>query len=136
MAMEGGCQCGALRYRCHSRGGPLYACHCRECRKQSASVFGLSLILPRKDFELLSGRPQVWTRGTNSGNRLRCAFCPTCGSRVWHEAHAQSETVTIKGGCLDEVPNLAEAIHIWVSRKLDSVAIPEGATCYPEEPPN
>ncbi|KIW33412.1 uncharacterized protein PV07_00264 [Cladophialophora immunda] len=51
--MEGSCQCGTVRFRT-----PLdkpikwYICHCYECRRQSASAFGISAIFPH--FDLLS----------------------------------------------------------------------------------
>jgi len=44
---HGGCQCGAIRYELSGEGLELYVCHCKECRKQSASAFGISVIVPR-----------------------------------------------------------------------------------------
>ena len=32
---EGGCQCGAIRYRLLRDPAALYACHCLDCQKQS-----------------------------------------------------------------------------------------------------
>lgn len=130
----GGCQCGAVRYE--SGGAPLalYACHCLECRKQSASAFGLSLAVPRADFRVTKGEPRFWTRPTDSGRRLRCAFCPHCGSRLWHEPDGPSETLTVKAGSLDDPVDLTDAIHIWTARKLPGVIIPDGAEHWPEEP--
>ena len=40
---EGGCQCGAVRYQLSAEPVALYVCHCRECRRQSASAFGISV---------------------------------------------------------------------------------------------
>ena len=31
----GGCQCGGVRYEV------VFVCHCRECRRQSSSAFGI-----------------------------------------------------------------------------------------------
>ncbi len=132
--MEGGCQCGSLRYRVRGQPLALFICHCRECRKQSASAFGISAQWRRKDFEILQGTPALWTRAADSGGQVRCHFCPSCGSRIWHESTADSEMVTVKGGSLDEPPDLSQAIHIWTSRKLPSVTIPADARCFPGEP--
>jgi hypothetical protein len=130
----GGCQCGAVRYE--SAGVPLalYVCHCRECRRQSASAFGMSLQVPRAGFRVTRGAPASWTRDTDSGRRLRCFFCPRCGSRLWHEPEGGGDTVTIKAGSLDEPVDVTDAIHIWTSRKLPGLAIPEGALQFPREP--
>jgi hypothetical protein len=130
----GGCQCGAVRYETHGPAIALYACHCTECRKQSGSAFGLSLQVPRVGFRVTSGAPRFWSRPTDSGRRLSCAFCPTCGSRLWHESGPDSETVTIKAGSLDDPVDLAGAIHIWVSRRLPGVLVPPDAAQFQEEP--
>ncbi len=83
--LAGGCQCGAVRYAIAGAPLALYVCHCRECQKQSASAFGISLIVRRADFHLDQGTVGRWSRETDSGRRLTCVFCPTCGSRLWHE---------------------------------------------------
>ncbi len=130
----GGCQCGAVRYAITGEPGSLYACHCRECRKQSASAFGLSLMVAREQFEVTAGAARSWSRATDSGGTLYCAFCPTCGTRLWHESEGGA-MASIKAGSLDEAVDLSNAIHIWVSRKLPGVALPDGAECHDEEPP-
>jgi hypothetical protein len=55
MAAVGGCQCGDVRYEI--AGDPLapYICHRRECQKQSASAFGMSLEIKRADFYITRG---------------------------------------------------------------------------------
>jgi hypothetical protein len=132
--LTGGCQCGAVRYEI--AGAPLttYVCHCRECCKQSASAFGISVIVRAGDFHLTQGTTKSWTRGTDSGRRLRCVFCPACGSRLWHEGEPKGPTISVKGGSLDEGADLTAAQHIWVSRKLPGVVIPEGRPQAPQEP--
>lgn len=130
----GGCQCGEVRYESPGEPTALYVCHCSECRKQSASAFGISLFVPRMGFRVTQGTPKYWTRPTDSGRRLKCAFCPNCGSRLWHEPRNVSETVSIKAGSLDEPVDIAAAMHIWISRKLPGVTIPDGVRQFPEEP--
>lgn len=130
----GGCQCGGVRYKCVERPDELYICHCTECRKQSASAFGISFFLPRASFHLTSGTPKFWVRGTDSGRSLECAFCPACGTRLWHQSSGDSETISVKGGSLDEPVDISNAVHIWTSSKLPSVVIPEDARQFTEEP--
>jgi hypothetical protein len=130
----GGCQCGAVRYASEGEPLGLYVCHCRECQKQSASAFGMSLTVPRAGFRVVSGTPHSWTRPADSGARIACFFCPTCGSRLWHEKDAASAYLNIKPGSLDEPIDVSQAIHVWTSRKLPGVIIPEGAQQFPKEP--
>jgi hypothetical protein len=134
-ARTGGCQCGAVRYLIEAPLQAVYVCHCRECRKQSASAFGISVIVPRDAFRLTSGSPRVWSRPTDSGGRLDCAFCPDCGTRVWHEGGPRSATLSVKGGSLDEPLDLGTAVHIWTARMLPGIVLPATATSFPGEPP-
>jgi hypothetical protein len=132
--ITGRCQCGAVRYAHSGTPSAIYVCHCRECRKQSASAFGISVEVTKQGLQVTRGVPKFWTRDTDSGKRLKCAFCPDCGSRLWHEPESGAEWLTLKGGALDQAPDLTRAIHIWTSRKLPGVVIPPGVLQYPEEP--
>ena len=54
-------------------------------------------------------------------------FCPDCGTRVWHDREGVDwPTVSIEGGSLDQPLDLSAAVHVWTSRKLPGVVIPEG----------
>jgi hypothetical protein len=130
----GGCQCGALRYEISGPPVALYVCHCRECQKQSASAFGISLIVRGSDFRVTRGEVRRWSRPTDTGGTLNCAFCPVCGSRVWHESAGPGATISVKGGSLDEPVDLRSAVHIWTSRNLPGVIVPETATQFQGEP--
>jgi hypothetical protein len=132
--VTGGCQCGSTRYEIVSPPVALYVCHCRECQKQSASAFGISVFFRREDFRLTKGTVKSWTRDTDSGRRLRCLYCPDCGSRLWHETEGEPDAiVSIKGGSLDHAVDLSSAIHVWTCRKLEGVIIPEGAKQFVTE---
>ena len=110
---RGGCQCGAVRYRFSAEPLTLYLCHCTECQKQSSSAFGMSLWLRREDLEFLSGALKFWQRGSDSGGIAVCAFCPDCGTRLYHADSHDSEIVSLKAGSLDDPSWLRPAGHIW-----------------------
>lgn len=132
--LAGGCQCGAVRYEVSAPPLAVYVCHCRECQRQSASAFGISVIVPAAALCVTGGSPRIWSRAADSGRTLDCAFCPACGTRLWHQGREASETVSVKGGSLDEPVDLREAVHIWTLRALQGVVIPESAACFPGEP--
>jgi hypothetical protein len=136
LPLAGGCQCGAIRYEITGQPLEVYVCHCRECRKQSASAFGISVWVNRADFALLTGTPRFWSRPADSDRTIDCAFCLDCGTRVWHEpgGGVRGGAIAVKGGSLDEPVDISSAAHVWVSRKLPGIGIPEGAIRYPENP--
>ena len=131
----GRCQCGAVRYTIDAEPLARFACHCLECRRQSASAFGISVIVPRASFRIAQGEPASWTRPADSGNKVRCWFCPDCGSRLYHDSDPPGDTVSVKGGSLDRPPDFTTLVHIWTARKLPGFVIPPGAEQYPGEPP-
>lgn len=132
----GKCQCGVVRYAVEGPIQKIYVCHCTECRKQSASAFGLSAVVDRKAFRLTHGSPKKWSRLADSGRTVDCYFCPDCGSRLWHEDAEGKHPIRIKAGSLDEPVELDGAIHIWTSRKLPGVIVPESAVQHAQgEPP-
>jgi hypothetical protein len=131
----GGCQCGKVRYEVRGEPLDLYVCHCRECQAQSASAFGISVIYPPAAFRVVSGSPRMWSRPARIRGRLDCHFCPDCGSRLWHGNLQADAVISVKGGSLDEKPDLTGAKHIWTSRKLEGIVIPPDAENWPEEPP-
>lgn len=130
----GGCQCGSVRYAVQNEPLVLYVCHCTECRKQSASAFGISFAVPRASLRLLQGTPRSWSRLTASGHALECAFCPRCGSRLWHQSSGHPATLNIKAGSLDEPVDLGLAVHLWTGSKLPGVIISADARSFPGEP--
>ena len=99
----GGCQCGAVRYEIEPLEVlTLYCCHCRECQRQAASGFGMSMLLRRRGFRLLRGALRNWSRPADSGG-VNCAnFCPSCGVRIFHEGGEGSAVISLKAGSLDD----------------------------------
>lgn len=133
--LTGGCQCGAVRYEiAGDMPSTIYVCHCRECQKQTASAFGMSLPVASENFRLTEGSLSHWTRPADSGATVDCAFCPTCGTRVWHASTAAPGQLRVRGGSLDTPLDLGSAVHIWTTRKLDGVSIPDGAKTFPAQP--
>jgi hypothetical protein len=59
--IEGGCQCGAVRYRLDGKLYTLAVCHCTMCQRQSASAFGMSLAISR-NASWLEPDAHFWTR--------------------------------------------------------------------------
>lgn len=133
MTFSGGCQCGAVRYRISADHLTSYACHCRECQKQSASAFGISVPVFEADLEI-TGMTTSWRRPTDSGSHTRCFFCPTCGSRLYHAGENRPGLVTIKGGSLDDAAGLQPVAHIWAVSKQDWVVLPEGVPQWEYQP--
>jgi len=133
LPIEGGCQCGSLRYRVTEVPVTYYICHCADCQKQSGSAFGSSLQIPARGVEL-RGRSQTHTRAGGSGRMSDCVFCPACGGRVTHQIQG-SEVIVIKPGTLDDPSWLKPAGHIFTASRQPWVELPdEGALLFAHGP--
>lgn len=129
----GGCQCGAVRYRFKGPLPPAYACHCGECKKQSASAFSLSL---PTSFDRLQvdGDPAVFESQAYSGKAKYNYFCGACGTRLWHSGSHPPDQITLKVGTLDNSADIVLLGHLWVSTKQAGISLDPDSEQYDTQP--
>lgn len=110
MKVEGGCYCGALRYKAEGEPMMKAQCHCRECQYISGGAPNLFLAMPAAGFSYTKGTPKTFTRSDLERPVTR-EFCAQCGTHVVSRAPGFPAAI-IKVGTLDdpkvfEGPNLA-----------------------------
>ena len=133
---EGGCRCGAVRYRVTAEKLPnVYACHCRDCQTWSGSAFSLQMILPENQLEV-TGEPTIFElTSATSGRTSRQRGCPACFTRVFNTNSSRPGSVALRAGSLDRSDELKVVAHIWTKRKMAGIVIPEGVPSWPESAP-
>lgn len=96
--LEGGCHCGAVRYRVTVRYRDAVECNCSMCAKKGF----LHLIVPESDFELLRGIDALttYTFGTHTAKHH---FCRHCGIHSYYRPRSHPEQVDVNVHCLDGV---------------------------------
>ena len=130
-----------IRYHIVARPIVLYACHCKDCQKQSSSGFGLSLWVRRQDFILTRSQPGFWSTTADSGNSKLCALCDQCGCRIYHTDDHEADILSVKGGTLDNIEQFSPVGHIWLRSALPWVMSlidrdRGNMLCYETEPPS
>jgi hypothetical protein len=127
---EGGCQCGALRYRV--RGEPMVAalCHCSMCRRASAAPAVAWAMFAEDHFEM-DGSPAVY----ESSPGRRRSFCGRCGTQLLFTADFLVGMVDVTIGSLDDPAGLPPTLHYWESRRVAWLQITDGLPRYAEFPP-
>src|SRR5678810_204483 len=76
--LEGGCACGAIRYRLASAPMFVHCCHCKDCQRQTGTAFVLNAIIEASRVEMTGPAPVVVPVPTDSGRPHRIHRCPTC----------------------------------------------------------
>ena len=122
--LEGGCECGAVRYQLKSEPIFVNCCHCRQCQKLSGSAFALNAMIEADRIELIEGSARlVFARG-----EVRCADCSVL---LWASHGMFGEAISfVRAGTLDEGEALAPDCHFFVRSTHPWVTLPEGVPAF------
>ena len=130
----GGCQCGNIRYEVTGEPKQVVACHCTDCQRQSGSAFGLTMVVDEENFRLLQGELKTFESTSAAGRAKLGAFCPDCGTRIYHKPEWRKGSVSVKPGTLDETQWLKPTVHLWTDSKQGWVTIPDDVKAFETQP--
>jgi hypothetical protein len=119
MSIQGGCQCGAVRYEL--RGEPKHTalCHCQDCRKSAGAPVVAWTAFADSDFALLAG---TLTTFNSSGTAMR-SFCPVCGTGIaYRNAEYLPGIVDIQTATLDDPQAFPPQVHIQTAERIGWMA--------------
>ena len=109
-------------------------CHCTICRRISGAPVYAGIVIPRRDFRVVSGEPTAFA-SSEHGTRW---FCPVCGTQL-HCTDSQSDYVGVPIGTLDEPESVRPQIHQWTGSQLawfeiadDLPRVRDGTLPHPE----
>lgn len=94
--MEGGCLCGAVRFRLDPPLRDVVACHCSQCRKTSGHFWAATSV-PLERFHLQDTETLRWFRSSEMARR---GFCATCGASLFWEPVGEGR-ISVAAGSLD-----------------------------------
>lgn len=126
MAMEGGCQCGAVRYSIEGEAAHNALCHCADCQASAGAPAVAWMAVKEAQFTLLAGQPRTW-RGKTGSER---SFCPDCGTGLYfRNAVMLPGTVDVQAATLDNAADYPPSIQIQCAERLpwmgELAALPE-----------
>ena len=133
VALDGGCTCGAVRYRLKARPIFVHCCHCTWCQRETGSAFAVNAFIEASQVELLKGRPVQQTLPSLSGKGQVFWRCADCGVTVWSNyADSGPKFNFVRVGTLDDPSCAPPDIHIYTSTKQPWVILPEGVPAVAE----
>jgi hypothetical protein len=134
MKLEGGCYCGALRYKAEGKPMLKAQCHCRECQYISGGSPNMFVLMPPDGFSYTKGTPKKFSR-RDLESAVRREFCAECGTHITTRPTAVPGVV-LKVGTLDDPTLFGTAqMAIYTVDKQAFHQIPEGVPAFERLPP-
>ena len=123
---EGGCLCGAIRYRVDGPIESVSHCHCAMCRRSSGALVVTWFTVARGRFALTAGELARWSSSENAER----TFCPSCGAQItfWSTRHTDEIDVTL--GSLDHPERHPADRHVWVESKVPWLRLDEALPAH------
>jgi hypothetical protein len=126
---EGGCACGAVRYRLTSEPLFIHCCHCLNCQRQTGSAFVINLLIEADRVELLAGDPLPVDVPRDDGSTQRIFRCPSCQVAVFSQ-YTHPGVRFVRGGTLDRPSEVTPDVHISTRSKLSWVTLPDSVPAF------
>lgn len=124
---EGGCLCGAIRYRITATPIALSICHCRTCQLAAGAPTVAWTDVLSRDFTLLSGLP----REHESSSGILRGFCAACGTPLTYRRTAKPDRIDVTTASLDRPQDFAPNEEIWVAHRITWEATNPALPQYP-----
>ena len=121
---DGGCECGAVRYRMLAEPIFVNCCHCRDCQKVTGSAFAINALIEVEQIDVTSGADALAT--DNGASR-----CSECKTLLWAEHPDFGQRVKfLRVGTLDEAERISPDAHFFVRSKHPWVTIPDDIPAF------
>lgn len=126
---EGGCLCGAVRYRAAAPASNATLCHCRTCRRAAGAPLVAWVTFAARAFDFTRGEA---VRYRSSPLVVR-TFCGRCGTPLSYARDDEPETIDVTTTSLDRADELAPRDHIWTSHALPWTRELDALPRFPEK---
>lgn len=130
MTRDGGCACGALRFRAEGAPINIRLCHCRNCQQAMQAPYFARALYDQKAVTITGAMGRH-----PSSDRLERCFCPDCGSTVF-AIRKDGSIMGIALAAFDRRDDLVPTQNIWVSEKLDWVQLDPAMEVFDKGAPN
>jgi hypothetical protein len=126
MSMEGGCLCGAIRYRIDGPARKTTHCHCLHCQRASGAPFVTWTEFRASEFTIVSGTPARY----ESRPQVTRQFCSRCGAQLTYQHAEDPGAIDVTTCSLDDAEAVTPEDHVWCDRMVSWVKIADGLPRY------
>jgi hypothetical protein len=114
LTAEGGCLCGAVRYRVAGAIEESGYCHCRTCQRQSGAPVVAWFAVAPSAFQYTKGAPKIFQASNHAGRE----FCGNCATYLVFREDDASLTVSVNTATLDEPMLAPPEFHIYCESRI------------------
>ena len=111
---DGGCLCGAIRYRVSGEAVAATLCHCRSCRRASGGTNVAWAVFDNRQFKWLTGYPAAYS----SSPGIEWLYCKHCGSLIGYRRSSRPEHMDVTTGTLDDPGLYPPTVEIWIEHRI------------------
>ena len=120
--IEGGCLCGAVRYRVMEAPRGRGTCYCENCRRAAGAPLVAWISVSRGKVEFTTGEPSRYRYTREDGRDVERTFCGRCGTQLTYDAGSGThQSVDITTATLDDPEAFPPESESWVEEKLSWV---------------
>jgi hypothetical protein len=131
MTRDGGCGCGAVRYRV--QGEPIFVnnCHCRQCQCQTGSTSVVNAFFEAERVTLLAGELSEHRLTGGSGGAHIIRRCVGCGTALFsHYPRFARLGAGVRVGTFDDSAAFVPDAVIFAGERMPWVVLPEGIPAF------
>ena len=94
----------------------------------------MSFVVGKEKFRLVKGEVKTFTRSSDSGRPVVCAFCAECGTRIYHEGRRMDGVLNVKPGTFDDTSFLRPRVQVWTAKKQPWLELPAPIRAFEGQP--
>ena len=127
--LDGGCACGAVRYRLTSDPLFVHCCHCLNCQRQTGSAFVINVLIETDAVEVIAGEPQPIAVPRSGSKKQKIWRCPACQTALFSQ-YTRRQIRFVRAGTLDDPSAVAPDVHIFTRSQLPWVTLPDSVPAF------
>jgi len=118
MKIDGSCHCGNITFVAEIDSEKVRVCHCTDCQNSTGSAYRVNVPAAKDKFELRGGKPKLYVKTAESGNKRVQAFCPECGTPLYSAAPVDPQFFMLRVGTVRQRAQLEPKSQQWCRSAL------------------
>jgi hypothetical protein len=128
---QGGCGCGAVRYRIER--APIFVnnCYCALCQLQTGSTSSAYAFFEIEAVEVLSGKLKRFAQQTGTDRKQKVMQCSECGIGLFFQPWPTGRHgICVRLGTFDDPWDIVPDAAVYVTERMPWVTLPEGIPTF------